>query len=49
MAVVTATAPESPDGTYALTFASQGSAKDLSISVLKDGIDPDDSVTVTTP
>lgn len=49
VAVVTATAPESPDGTYALTFASQGSAKDLRISVLKNGIDPDDSVIVTTP
>jgi len=48
-AVVTATAPESPDGTYSLTFLTQGSSKDLRISVLKDGIDPDDSVTVTTP
>ena len=48
-AVVTATAPESPDGTYSLTFLTQGSAKDLKISVSKNGIDPDDSVTVTTP
>jgi hypothetical protein len=48
-AVVTATAPETPDGTYSLTFLTQGSGKDLKISVSKDGIDPDDSVTVTTP
>lgn len=48
-AVVTATAPESPDGTYALTFAAQTSADVLRISVLKNGIDPDDTVTVTIP
>jgi len=47
--VVTATAPEGPDGTYSITFAAQTSADILKISISKDGIDPDDSVNVTIP
>ena len=47
--VVTATAPEGPDGTYSITFAAQTSADILKISISKDGIDPDDGVNVTIP
>ena len=47
--VVTATAPEGPDGTYSITFAAQTAADILKISISKDGIDPDDSVNVTIP
>ena len=49
LSVVTASAPEGPDGTYSITFAAQTAADILKISISKDGIDPDDSVNVTIP
>lgn len=45
--VVTATAPETPDGTYSVTYAAQDVSDVLKFSISKDGIDPDDSVNGT--
>jgi len=43
LAVTVLTATETPDGTYALTFAAQTSTDNVTGSILKNGIDPDDT------
>lgn len=45
--VAVVTAPESPDGTYALTYAPQAGGESFTLSVLKNTLAPESSITDT--